>query len=120
VRINDPYKGVELVRAYSDPEGNRHSLQIEVNRKLYMNEATREPNGNFAKLQDDLTRLVEAVADYVRQHLPGHDHHRDCGHDHGHHHGHEHGHKHEHGHDHGHGHEHDHGHGHGHKHDHKH
>jgi len=28
VKVNDPYKGVELVRAYSDPKSGRHSLQI--------------------------------------------------------------------------------------------
>ena len=40
VKVNDPYKGVELVRAYSDPKKGRHSLQIEINKRLYMNEAT--------------------------------------------------------------------------------
>jgi len=34
VKINDPYKGVELVRRYSDPDNGRHSLQIEINRGL--------------------------------------------------------------------------------------
>jgi len=29
VALNDPYKGVELVRAYSDPLHGRHSLQLE-------------------------------------------------------------------------------------------
>jgi len=92
VRINDPYKGVELVRAYSDPERNKHSIQIEVNRRLYMNEETREPNGNFSKLQQDITRLIEEVAAYAHDNMPGHQHHEDCGHDHHHHdHGHAHG-----------------------------
>jgi N-formylglutamate deformylase len=88
VKINDPYKGVELVRAYSDPADNRHSLQVEVNRKLYMNEDTREPNENFGKLKEDLTRLIEEIAAYAHSHLPEHKHH-DCGHDH-HHHNHDH------------------------------
>ena len=30
VKVNDPYKGVELVRAYSDPKAGRHSLQVEI------------------------------------------------------------------------------------------
>src|SRR5438477_9101076 len=34
--------GVELVRAYSDPARGRNSLQIEVNRKLYMDEIDRK------------------------------------------------------------------------------
>jgi N-formylglutamate deformylase len=98
VRINDPYKGVELVRAYSDPESHKHSLQIEVNRKWYMDENSREPNANFAKLQGDITKLIAAIASYARTHIPAHGHHHDCGHDH-HDHGHKHGHDHDHAHD---------------------
>ncbi|HTS24130.1 MAG TPA: N-formylglutamate amidohydrolase [Casimicrobiaceae bacterium] len=66
VAINDPYKGVELVRRHGRPAERRHSLQIEVNRKLYMDETTLERNAGFSALQADLARLVEALADYVR------------------------------------------------------
>jgi N-formylglutamate amidohydrolase len=115
VKVNDPYKGVELVRAFSDPAAQRHSLQIEVNRKLYLDEATRMKSAGFAKLQSDIERLIAAVAAYAeeRSHAcsAGHDHH---GHDPHHHHGH--GHDHDHDHDHNHGH----GHSHGHSHDHEH
>ena len=123
VKINDPYKGVELVRAFSDPEDNRHSLQIEVNRRLYMDERTRERVPGFAALQSNLDKLLQRVAEYARErgsHLcRGHDHHHHHGHDHDHgHHHHDHGHDHSHGHDHDH--PHDHGRGHRHGHDHKH
>ena len=105
VKINDPYKGVELVRAYSDPAENKHSIQIEVNRKWYMHEDSREPNANFAKLQGDITKLIAAIGGFAREHTPAHGHHHDCGHEH-----HDHGHAHEHGHTHSHegGHKHDH------------
>lgn len=98
VRINDPYKGVELVRAYSDPAANKHSLQIEVNRKLYMDEISRERNANFDRLQSDFTRLIQAIAGFARAHMPAHGHRHDCGHDHHHHdhHGHDHDDKHDH------------------------
>ena len=113
VRINDPYKGVELVRAFSDPKAGRHSLQIEVNRRLYMDERTREKTAGFEKLRADLDRLVKAVAAHAEERGShhchgGHDHHHHD-HDHGHHH--DHGHDHDHAHDHGHDHSHDHGHG---------
>lgn len=126
VKVNDPYKGVELVRAFSDPAAHRHSLQIEVNRRLYMDERTREKNANFATLRGHLDRLLRVVAEYAAERgshhcAAGHDHHHvhgpGCGHDHSHH-PHDHGHG--HGHDHGHSHSHDHGHAHGHDHDHKH
>jgi N-formylglutamate amidohydrolase len=67
VRINDPYKGVELVRRHGRPRENRHSLQIEVNRKLYMDEESFERNGNFPKLKADIDALVAAVAGFARE-----------------------------------------------------
>jgi len=66
VRINDPYKGVELIRAYSDPKKRRHGLQIEVNRSIYMDEVRMERTPGFALLQKDMTRLVRAICDYAR------------------------------------------------------
>ena len=109
VRINDPYKGVELVRAFSDPKDGRHSLQIEANRRLYMDERTRERSAGFDGLRRDLGRLLEQVAAYARErgsHACGDHEHSHHGHDHGHGHRHHH-HPHDPGHDHDHGHAHD-------------
>jgi N-formylglutamate amidohydrolase len=61
VAVNDPYKGVELVRAYSNPAAGRHSLQLEVNKRLYMDEATRTKHAGFEDLQADLMQLVDAL-----------------------------------------------------------
>ena len=66
VAVNAPYKGVELVRAYSDPADRRHSLQIEIKRGLYMDEQTFRPNAGFAALRTDITRLIEVICDYAR------------------------------------------------------
>ncbi len=66
VRVNDPYKGVELVRAHSDPKNGRHSLQIEINRGLYMNEENLERDHGFDGLKQNLTRLADALCDYAR------------------------------------------------------
>jgi N-formylglutamate deformylase len=107
VKINDPYKGVELVRAFSDPAAQRHSLQVEVNRRLYMDERTRVKTAGFGALQRDIERLLRAVAGYASErgsHVcrDGHDHPHDHGHDH--HHGHDQHHDHDHDHDHPHDH----------------
>ena len=67
VKVNDPYKGVELVRAFSDPARGRHSLQVEVNKRLYLDEATRERLPGFATLQAHLLHLVGALADYAQR-----------------------------------------------------
>ena len=65
VRVNDPFKGVELVRAYSNPAEGRMSLQVEINKRLYMDEATRQKSAGFAPLQRNLTTLIDAVLDYT-------------------------------------------------------
>ncbi|HEX3536613.1 MAG TPA: N-formylglutamate amidohydrolase [Stellaceae bacterium] len=69
VRVNDGYKGVEIVRRYGRPAANRHSLQVEIDRSLYMNQRTLEKTAGFDRLQGDLARLVAAVADFVRARL---------------------------------------------------
>jgi N-formylglutamate deformylase len=66
VKINDPYKGVELVRRHGRPAEHRHSLQIEVNRRLYMDERRIEKTGNFPRLAADIGHLVEALASFAR------------------------------------------------------
>jgi N-formylglutamate deformylase len=40
LRLNDPYRGGELVRRFGRPEHGVHALQLEVNRALYMDEAS--------------------------------------------------------------------------------
>lgn len=103
VKVNDPYKGVELVRAFSDPAAGRHSLQIEVNRRLYLDERTGEKTPGFPRLARDIERLIAAVCAFAvdrGSHRCEHSHdHEHCGHDHGHHH---HPHAHHHGHEHAH------------------
>ena len=61
VTVNDPYKGVELIRAYSDPEAGRHSLQIEINKRLYMDENTLAKSAGFAQLQKNLGELLRVL-----------------------------------------------------------
>jgi len=69
VRVNDLYKGVELVRAYSNPAEGRMSLQLEINKRLYMEEATRTKSAGFEPLQRQLAALVDAVLDYATSEL---------------------------------------------------
>ena len=69
VALNDPYKGVEIVRKHGRPTENRHSLQIELKRTLYMDERTLEPNAGYAQLERDLAGLLAILADYLRSRL---------------------------------------------------
>ena len=69
VKINDPYKGVELVRAFSDPKARRHSLQVEVNRRLYMDERTHERLAGFRRLASHLEVLADRIAEIPLEEL---------------------------------------------------
>ncbi|HYB11174.1 MAG TPA: N-formylglutamate amidohydrolase [Alphaproteobacteria bacterium] len=65
VVLNDPYRGAAIVRRSAAPERGFHSVQIEINRALYLDEAAVELNAGFEKLRADIEaftmRLVEAA-----------------------------------------------------------
>jgi N-formylglutamate deformylase len=61
VGLNDPYRGGELVRRHGRPGERRHSLQIEIKRALYMDEARCERHAGYAQLVIDLGRFVRRL-----------------------------------------------------------
>lgn len=65
VSINAPYKGAELIAAYADPARGRHSIQIEINRALYMDEARFARGPGFARVRADLAALVGRLAGWI-------------------------------------------------------
>ena len=65
VAINDPYKGAELTRRNADPAVQRHSLQIEINRRLYIDEMAIEKSSNFTTLHTLMTGLAQAVCGFA-------------------------------------------------------
>ncbi|HEX9585648.1 MAG TPA: N-formylglutamate amidohydrolase [Gammaproteobacteria bacterium] len=69
VAVNAPYKGVELVRRYADPAIGRHSLQIEINRALYMDEKRIEKGAGFDKLMNDINAVIRTICDYAEARL---------------------------------------------------
>lgn len=69
VTVNDPYDAEELVRLHGRPAAGRHSLQIEINRALYMNEATREPHAGFDQLRTNISSMLVEIARFVRQRI---------------------------------------------------
>ncbi|NLC36308.1 MAG: N-formylglutamate amidohydrolase [Alcaligenaceae bacterium] len=66
VARNDPFKGVALVARVGRPSEHRHSLQIELNRKLYMNESTFEKAAGFDALQRDLDGLLAHLRKFIQ------------------------------------------------------
>ena len=69
VTRNDPFKGVALIARIGRPAENRHSLQIEVNRKLYMDEESYAKSPGFGALQESLSLLSAHLAKFVGSQL---------------------------------------------------
>jgi N-formylglutamate deformylase len=65
VAINHPFKGAEILRRHGNPAAGVHSLQIEVNRALYMNVETYEKTADFADTRERLTRFLRDLRDWV-------------------------------------------------------
>lgn len=70
VKINDPYRGGDLIRTHGDPTRDRHSIQLEINRALYMNETAFTPSPHFADIQGELARFAGELADRARRKTP--------------------------------------------------
>ena len=60
---------MEIVRRQGRPAERRHSLQIEVDRALYMDQKTLEKLPGFDRLKADIDRLVAALSRFVREQL---------------------------------------------------
>lgn len=61
VTPNEPYAGGGTTRTYGRPEQGVHAIQLELNRALYMNEATLAPNLGFELLAARCDGYVEAL-----------------------------------------------------------
>lgn len=70
VARNDPYKGVQLIAKIGQPARKRNSLQIEIRRPVYMDEASRARSADFATVQRDLSGLLGKIAAYLREQAP--------------------------------------------------
>ncbi|MCC7305770.1 MAG: N-formylglutamate amidohydrolase [Alphaproteobacteria bacterium] len=69
VTINDPFKGVELVRRYSNPSRGFHSIQLEINKSLYMDEETGKKSRGYNALKANVEKLVSFCADFADSNL---------------------------------------------------
>jgi N-formylglutamate amidohydrolase len=62
VARNTPYAGGYTTEHYGRPARRTHALQIEINRGLYLDEATLTPTAGFERLKANLERLTRALA----------------------------------------------------------
>jgi N-formylglutamate amidohydrolase len=62
VARNKPYAGGYITANYAARSRGRHALQIEINRALYLDEATLRPLPSYERLKADLARLIAEIA----------------------------------------------------------
>lgn len=66
VQMNVPYQGGDLVRSFGKPSEGRHSIQIEINRARYMDEAAFTRSEEFEAVRESCAAFVTALATRAR------------------------------------------------------
>ena len=62
VAQNHPYAGDHSVERHGRPARDRHAMQVEVDRSLYLDEALERPGPGLARTQAAIVSLVNAIA----------------------------------------------------------
>lgn len=59
---NKPYAGGFITEHYGNPASGLHTVQLELNRAIYMDERRRERGPRFAQVVADFATLADALA----------------------------------------------------------
>ena len=70
VEKNKPYAGGYITEHYGKPSEGFHTLQLEVNRKLYMNETSYDLLGNSDKMKNLFSDLISALINKTLEKCP--------------------------------------------------
>ncbi|MCF1708339.1 N-formylglutamate amidohydrolase [Tabrizicola sp. J26] len=70
VARNAPFAGAYITQAYGRPSRNQHVVQIEIDRALYMDEATIQPRADFADFHRLITDVIATIAGGRAQNRP--------------------------------------------------
>ncbi len=62
VARNAPFAGAYVAQTYGRPTRQQHAIQIEIDRSLYMDEDTIQPNGNFQSFREVLRQVSGKIA----------------------------------------------------------
>ena len=62
VTKNHPFSGGFITKNYGDPGNNIHVIQIEINKKLYMDEINIQKNVNFESFRKKLILIIEKLS----------------------------------------------------------
>lgn len=63
---NSPYAGGFATLAHGQPSLGRHAMQIEVRRRLYLDEATVQPHDGFNALRRHMGEIANEICDFTR------------------------------------------------------
>lgn len=66
VARNMPFAGAFITQHYGRPSRQQHAIQVEIDRAIYMNERTLEPNENFEPFKVMLSGVIAEIAEIGR------------------------------------------------------
>ncbi|WP_223424145.1 N-formylglutamate amidohydrolase [Tateyamaria pelophila] len=70
VARNAPFAGAYVTQAYGRPSRNQHTIQVEIDRSLYMNERLIRPNKDFEATQKRLRAVIEEISAIGQVRIP--------------------------------------------------
>jgi len=59
---NKPYAGGFITEHYGNPASGLHTVQVELNRAIYMDERLRQRSDRFGRVAEDFTMLADALS----------------------------------------------------------
>lgn len=65
--LNWPYRGGRITELYGHPKKGQHTLQIEINRSLYMDEETGQKSTNFPHIQKRLNQVLTLISEGLKK-----------------------------------------------------
>jgi len=66
VARNMPFAGAFITQHYGRPSRQQHAIQVEIDRAIYMNERTLEPNENFEPFKVMLSGVIAEITEIGR------------------------------------------------------
>jgi len=67
VILNTPFAGGHNTEKYNAPQLNKHAIQIEIKKSLYMDEATRTPNQYFEPIKAIMSSLCYELDKHIEE-----------------------------------------------------
>lgn len=67
---NTPFAGAYMAHHYGRPSRGQHVVQVEIDRALYMNEASIRPSANFHAVRDRLSDVIANLVDIGQGDIP--------------------------------------------------